>query len=235
METMSPNIAELATALAKAQAAMKGAAKDSTNPHFKNRYADLASIWDACRGPLTANGLAVIQTTTGDGAKVVVRTVLAHSSGQWIAGDLTMTAQQNTPQAVGSCITYARRYALAAMVGVAPDDDDDAEAAERPAVQSRSAPRAVPPPTETEEVLEQARQVETGSGRRGTLLVPFGKWKGKPLSATPLVQLEWLAGAVAQSIDDPGKEQYRANNVELLAAIESEMRRKNNVNGEARQ
>lgn len=120
----SVSIARLAGALAKAQGSIEGASKDKTNPHFKSSYADLASVWEACRAPLSANGIAVLQPASADGPRVTLTTILAHSSGEWISMDLTMTAGQNTPQAIGSCITYARRYALASMVGVAPEDDD---------------------------------------------------------------------------------------------------------------
>lgn len=123
---MSDSIAALAAALAKAQGQMKAALKDSQNPHFKSSYADLASVWAACRDPLAANGLSVTQLVLqqGDGAAVGVRTMLLHSSGEWLASDLVMPLAQRTAQAAGSALTYARRYALAAMVGVAQDDDD---------------------------------------------------------------------------------------------------------------
>lgn len=131
--THSETIGALAAALAKAQAAVKGAKKDSTNPHFKNDYADLASTWDACREALSANSLAVTQTTEpSDGTTVTVHTFLLHASGEWMRGALTMKPQKVDPQGIGSCITYARRYALAAMVGVAPADDDG-QAASQPA------------------------------------------------------------------------------------------------------
>lgn len=125
----SEQINELAAALAKAQASITGALKDSANPFFKSKYADLASCWDACRKQLTDNGLSVIQTTDIVSDTVVVRTTLAHSSGQWISGILPVKAKDDGPQAQGSGITYARRYALAAMVGLA-QIDDDAEAAQ---------------------------------------------------------------------------------------------------------
>jgi hypothetical protein len=125
----SEQINELAAALSKAQASITGALKDSTNPFYKNRYADLASCWDACRKQLTDNGLSVIQTTDIVADTVVVRTTLAHSSGQWISGILPVKSKDDSPQAQGSGITYARRYALAAMVGLA-QIDDDAEAAQ---------------------------------------------------------------------------------------------------------
>ncbi len=121
---MSARIDQLATALAKAQGQMRSASKDSVNPHFKSKYADLASVWEACREPLSANGLSVVQMPRADGKKVSLVYVLLHSSGQFIGSDLTMTAMQETPQAVGSCITYARRYTQASLAGIAQDDDD---------------------------------------------------------------------------------------------------------------
>ncbi len=125
----SEQINEIAAALAKAQGEIKGAAKDSTNPHFKSRYADLASVWDACRAALSKNGLSVVQIpdTTSDG--VFLYTTIAHSSGQWFRGVMPVRPVQDTPQGLGSALTYARRYSLASMVGVAPDDDDDGNAA----------------------------------------------------------------------------------------------------------
>lgn len=120
----SENINELVTALAKAQGQMRGAVKDSTNPHFKSRYADLASVWEACREPLCENGLAVIQTMGMEGDKQALVTTLGHSSGQWIRSTVVLPLQKGTPQDLGSCITYCRRYALAAMVGIFQEDDD---------------------------------------------------------------------------------------------------------------
>jgi hypothetical protein len=135
----SDSIKEIAAALAKAQGEIKGAVKDSTNPHFKSKYADLASVWDACRAALSKNGLAVFQTTetTADGIFLV--TTLAHSSGEWMRGTFPVQPVQNTPQGLGSAMTYARRYSLAAMVGVAPEDDDGQAASEgTPQTQART-------------------------------------------------------------------------------------------------
>jgi hypothetical protein len=120
----SEQINELITALAKAQGQMKAAIKDSTNPHFKSKYADLASVWDACRDPLSNNGLAVTQTVTCDTDKQVLITMLGHSSGQWIRSNMVLPIQKGGPQELGSCLSYCRRYSLAAMVGVFQDDDD---------------------------------------------------------------------------------------------------------------
>jgi len=126
----SEQINEIATALAKAQRQMKGAKKDSANPFFKSKYADLASVAGACLDQLNDHGIAVVQppSTLEDG-KVNVETMLVHSSGQWMSETLSVKPKDDGPQAMGSVITYLRRYALAAFAGVAPEDDD-AEAAE---------------------------------------------------------------------------------------------------------
>ena len=121
----SEQINELATALAKAQGEIKNAVKDSANPYYKSRYADLASVWEACRTALSSNGLAVSQIPElRDSGMVSVHTMLLHSSGQWLSGELSMVPVKNDPQGIGSCITYIRRYALAAIVGISPEDDD---------------------------------------------------------------------------------------------------------------
>lgn len=135
----SNSVAAIGAALAKAQGELTGAAKDSLNPHFKNKYADLAAVWDACRPALSKHGIAVVQSPSADGPRVTVTTLLVHASGEWIEAALEMTAQQNTPQGIGSCITYARRYALASMVGVAPEDDDGNAASQS----TTSGPKAV--------------------------------------------------------------------------------------------
>lgn len=125
MSNQSESIKELATALAKAQGVMEGAKKDSLNPHFKNKYADLESVWDAARKPLTDNGLSVVQIPLGmsDRGHLQVHSVLMHVSGEYIGGTIEIPAKMDA-QGIGSAITYARRYALAALVGIAPEDDD---------------------------------------------------------------------------------------------------------------
>ncbi len=129
MDNQSETIGALAAALAKAQGSLNAALKDSKNPHLKNKYADLASIWNAARKPLAENELAVIQTTDEDEGGQYLVTTLAHSSGEWIRGRLKIGTEGankgvNLNQALGSSISYMRRYALAAIVGVIQDDDD---------------------------------------------------------------------------------------------------------------
>jgi hypothetical protein len=118
----------IAAALAKAQGVMDAASKDAANPHFKARFASLASVREAIRKPLSENGIAYIQTLRTNEGAVEVDTRLIHSSGQFIGDTLRVPLAQATPQGVGSASSYGRRYALMAIVGLAAEDDD-AEAA----------------------------------------------------------------------------------------------------------
>jgi hypothetical protein len=152
----SEQINELATALAKAQSQMEGAKKDSANPFFKSKYADLQSVWDACRNALTDNGLSVAQYVAhldGTVSEALV-TRLLHSSGQWIEGVQLLNPKDPSPQAVGSAITYARRYGLAAMVGVYQMDDDADGAHGRP-----SDPYNTRGGKETKAINEQSKRI----------------------------------------------------------------------------
>lgn len=117
---MSPEIKEIAKALSLVQKEITGAKKDADNPFFKSKYADLESVWEACREQLTKNGLSIAQFVNGD----CLVTLLMHGSGQWIKGEQKIYTKDNSPQAFGSAITYARRYGLAAIVGIVQVDDD---------------------------------------------------------------------------------------------------------------
>lgn len=143
----SDAIDQIAAALSKVQAALVPALKDAENPAFKqggkaSRYADLASVWDACRLPLTDNGLAVIQSPgLCGGNQVEMTTLIIHSSGQWISGTLSIPLAKVDAHGYGSATTYARRYALAAMIGVIADDDDG-NAASKPTGAANDEPAA---------------------------------------------------------------------------------------------
>lgn len=128
MMNQSENVNELFAALAKAQSKITTAFKGEQG--FNYKYADLAACLKACRDQLAENNLCVVQTTekSENGQTVTVITTLGHSSGQWMRGYLTLKPTKADPQGIGSAITYARRYALNAMVGIAADDDDGAAA-----------------------------------------------------------------------------------------------------------
>jgi hypothetical protein len=125
----STSITELAKALNKLQGELKTVSRDKVNPFFKSKYADLSAVWDACRKPLADHGLSLIQTTDSVGADIFLETLLLHESGEWIKGKLPINPVKPDPQGVGSAISYARRYAMSAMLGIASDEDDDAAAA----------------------------------------------------------------------------------------------------------
>jgi hypothetical protein len=135
----SDSIANLAKALSLAQPHIANPALDAVNPHFRSRYATLAAHIAAVRAPLAAQGISVVQSTRIDvpGAVVVV-TSLIHSSGEWISSELALPSGA-TPQTYGSALTYARRYALAALCGIVGDEDDDANAA-TPQAKAKEAP-----------------------------------------------------------------------------------------------
>ena len=120
----SEHIGALTKALAAAQAKIKPAIRDSRNPFFKSNYADLASVFDACRLALAEQGVVVIQGASAEGARVTVTTMLSHESGDWVEEALSAHAKDDGPQGVGSTVTYLRRYSLAALAGVATEDDD---------------------------------------------------------------------------------------------------------------
>ncbi len=138
----SEQIDLLAAALVKAQAAMKPASMNKVNPHFKSKYADLASIIESVRKPLSDNGLSFTQTTHLGAIEysMYLVTTLLHTSGQWLRAEYQLPTNA-TPQQMGSALTYARRYSLSAITGTAADEDDDGDKAE---VQAKKRPEPEP-------------------------------------------------------------------------------------------
>lgn len=128
----------LYVALAAAQAEMGRAMKDTNNPHFKSKYADLSSVMDACMPALSRHGIAVLQPAFDDETGRYVKTIFVHGdSGESVECRVPLIVQKNDMQGYGSAVTYARRYGLMGMAGIAPEDDDGNAAA-------KAAPRAAP-------------------------------------------------------------------------------------------
>jgi len=126
----SESIKELVTALSKAQGEIGAALKDTKNEFFKSKYADLASVVDAIKEPLSGNGLSYTQVLHDANNAVCVETLIFHNSGEWIStGTLTIPVMKHDAQGFGSALTYARRYSLSAAFGVAPEEDDGNAAA----------------------------------------------------------------------------------------------------------
>lgn len=115
---------ELFAALAKAQAEVENATKGSTNPHFKSKYADLAEVLNTVRPTFAKHGLSLLQSTAFEGSLVSVTTVIAHEGGGHVSSVASCVPAKSDAQGIGAATTYLRRYGLAAMTGVAQEDDD---------------------------------------------------------------------------------------------------------------
>lgn len=178
-EMQSPAIGSLAEALAKAQGSMESPAKtkrakiESQKGAYSYTYADLADVIDATRKPLSANGLSVAQIISYEGSALILTTQLQHASGEWLRSTYPLPLHQR-PQDQGSAITYARRYALCALLGIAAEDDDDGAAAQqaKPAP-AKSERKAEPAKSETlplseEEQHRLANWLASLEGRHGT-------------------------------------------------------------------
>lgn len=117
----SEQLGDLLTAMAAAQAEMGHAHKNAKNPHFKSEFADLPEVIDTIRPVMTKHGLSFMQFPVGQAG---LMNFLGHKSGQWLRGKMQMTPKDSSPQAVGSCLTYARRYSGAGIANIGQSDDD---------------------------------------------------------------------------------------------------------------
>lgn len=188
----SATIGKLAAALSKAQAILEAAKKDANNPFFKSKYADLSSVWAAVRGPLTANELSILQEPSTDNGKIIVTTTLMHSSGEYVRSSLSMPVVKQDPQGYGSAVTYARRYALQSVMGIAPEDDDG-NAASQPAKSQRSEVVRVEEPRRDEHKPAQ----HSADGASGVFYYSIEKLEGeKFIEASKLLT---QAGAVCKN------------------------------------
>jgi hypothetical protein len=190
---------DLVSALVKASAEIKTAKKDAENPFFKSKYSDLPSIVDACKSALLKNNLVVTQSTTLVNGVTALVTTLHHTSGQWIRGYYPVTAVKADPQAMGSAITYARRYALSAIVGVVSEDDDDGESAMGRSVYSASKRNGIEYIEPVSRVATQGNSEEPikapatadGSIDWKSVKIHFGKNKDMALGSLTPRSLSW--------------------------------------------
>lgn len=121
----SESIKELAAALAKAQAEIENASKNSANGAYKGtKYADLAEVLNTVRPVMASHGISIVQMPSYDNGVVFVETVMMHNSGEWISNTASSPVTKHDAQGVGSCITYLRRYSMASFCGIAQEDDD---------------------------------------------------------------------------------------------------------------
>lgn len=161
----SESIKTLAVALKGFQHEVQKISKTEDNPFFKSKYADLPAILDAIREPLANNGLSFAQFPTGENE---MTTILMHESGEFLQGTFKMTPSKNDPQGQGSVITYQRRYALSAILGLNTDEDDDGNAASQPRNGQNKANQngqAKPKPLAIQEEEFQALETEVKAAR----------------------------------------------------------------------
>jgi len=169
----SESLTELAKALNKAQAQMSGAKKSAKNPFFKSNYANLEEVINCVKEPFADNGLSFMQFPISSDGFAGVETIILHESGEWISNEFTLKVSKNDPQGMGSAITYARRYGLQAAVGV-PSEDDDGNAATRPAPAVKKAAKKVTKPVEVKMI--SAQQVANIATMRKTLGIDDAKF-----------------------------------------------------------
>ena len=151
----SETINQIAAAVIAAQGELGTAKKTADNPFFKSKYADLAGVVETARPVLTRHGLGVVQSADYDGELAVVETLLVHTSGEWIKSRTVLKPTKADPQGMGSAVTYARRYAYMAIIGMAAEDDDG-NAASQPV--NRQAPAVSRPHNRTNEVQMEAKR-----------------------------------------------------------------------------
>ena len=193
----SESIKELLTALAKAQGKISAAKKDSTNPHFKSKYSDLASCWDAIREPLSSNGLSLSQWVSTSEKGINLVTMLGHSSGEWITSEANFPVKDpGNPQAVGSSISYARRYCLSAAISLVSDDDDGNAGAQDKVSPERQITRS--PSTLPKAAKISEEQVSVLVSRAAALSVTEAQLVASDHLKRPLI--EWDVPAYAKAM-----------------------------------
>jgi hypothetical protein len=144
---MSESITKVSAALVQAQTEMRNPYNSADNPFFKSHYAPLDAILSLVRPILAKNGLLIMQSTGGDGSYASVTTTVLHSSGEYIRSDpLILRPSKLDPQGIGSALTYARRYSLSAILGIAGDDDDDANSISVAPPKAAAAPKPAAKP-----------------------------------------------------------------------------------------
>ena len=192
-DLQSAEIGEIAAALSVAQAEINPAEKNATNPHLKNKYANISAIYDAVREVLPKHGLCVVQTMLPtDGTRAHVRTTLAHKSGQWFASECVMPLdRQGGAQGMGSAITYARRYSLSAILGVVADEDDDGNGAQgrnnkAQLEKDRAAAKAnnPNPPSDPQRKMFMSMMSKKHNGNRDAILDDLSKYFGRKIASS---------------------------------------------------
>lgn len=199
MET-SETVGEIAKALAAVHGEIENAKKNAKNPHFRSDYADLAEIINTATPVLTKHGISIVQSPGMADGLVTVESIMLHTSGEWIKGTAAAPMQKQDPQGVGSAVTYLRRYSLAALCGIAQEDDDGNAA---------SPPRESPRQQSGEEKPKQA-----GNGPASEKQVVFVKKLANSSKVTDAQR-----GQIATRIVDGMTKKQASDAIEWLQGI----------------
>ena len=202
----SESIKELATALSKFQGEIKNPGNTADNPFFKSKYAPLNEILNVVRPILAKYGLSVIQTPSGDGQNIILNTTLIHSSGEWIESpELVLKADKATAQGAGSAITYARRYALSAILGISSEDDDDGNIAEEQAEKQAPTKKKAKEPTADNkynelltELYSIVKQKKYEKSIKGYIKKAYNKESSTELTEKEIVELIAMLNAIGE-------------------------------------
>ncbi len=197
------------------------------NPAFRSKYADLSDVADVAMGPLHDNGFAVSQDVANNADGVSVSTTLLHESGEClVSSPCWLPVAKKDAQGYGSAITYARRYSLAALLGIVVDKDDDGNAA------TNSDKREVPPPAGLESIKRHIgsnatrptppRVADATHDRNFSL--NYGSTKGIPVRELGEKDLAWYRKTLTESVADPSKAQWADNNRRALDVVSAELK-----------
>mgnify|MGYP001617059461 FL=1 len=194
----SESILKITPAFLEAQKKIESVIKDQTNPYFKSKYADLSGVIEACKDKLNAQNIAVLQPIDG----MTVETVLVHTSGEWFSSSTPIVCKEaNNPQALGSAITYAKRYGLQSMV-LLPAEDDDANKASTPVV------NAYPRATSQATGQTDAWKSKPASLKQQEAMMKISEGTGKKLGFNDVK--DWTAGMASDYIVKCGSGGYNA-------------------------
>ena len=169
----SESIAAISQAIAKAQHDVENASKNAKNPHFKSKYADLAELLNTVRPVFSSHGLAIVQMPSFVDGIASVETLISHSSGEWISSICSAPVSKQDAQGVGSAITYLRRYSLAAMCGIAQEDDDaNSAVGHAPQPQAQTKPQAKPE-ISSERLAKAIEAIKAGKATKDSVINNF--------------------------------------------------------------
>lgn len=221
----SEAIDKLAAALSKFQSAVSPIPKSGKNPHFGNTFSTLEDIDSATREGLAQNGLSVSQLVSRVETIPILVTILMHSSGQWISGEQILNPTKNDPQAMGSAISYAKRYGKLAILGLSSDEDDDGnKASGRTTTQPAARPAEAAAPVTLKAAPKQPVTVPISDP--GEFMITFGKYQNKKVKELTDDELNNYAVILQKMAERDGKSLSK-NAQAFMAAAEAYLMIKN--------